>query len=369
METLQLVEMENLLNLFEEELWMVKLLHEMQTGSSEDKLAPARLRNALISNDFSKCIDIFNDVERLSKVTKSTEILITKISNIVHWYFASKRVFNLSSELSDMLVNTDLPDFNITEIKVVANSYVIKLNKPLVGVNGLRYYFLICNYFLEEGQISISAYPEVLTEWQALDIHTKHKVEKDAKNRNYGLAKFGGYFSKKCERYSPYMVIAPLTDSKSAKTELETCLDQSEQPDSKLYYAMYQIAVGTNLYLQSSRKGDVEKITKINNFKAKGQRAITHEAELFELAISKLGNHGHSNSVELLGEDNQHPKSSVRPHFRRGHWRKAAREENCPPPEFATIWVRPTWVRKDKIEAGERPFGAQQTATTELVNA
>ncbi len=344
--------LENILNEHEDALWLVRLGVKSNGGDVSHVPEPHTLRKALVERNMAASMQICSD---LFDAGDQYKFAFDNASDLADWYFHSKRIFSISGALCEMLLATDLPDFSAEGMKWVSQAFVIRLEKPITSSAGRKHDFILCSYCPNTKALSIRSYPKEYEDYEPFDEREKQRAEKDAQNRNPGFMKFLDKFTRKAQSRFVTGYTCFLFDTKSCRESIFESAPADERDDWEM---IFQLALGTNLYLQSAREHDGEKVTKIQhpvNSKPNKKRRITTGAELFELststAFSSQSNGTHSD---------QETGGGVRPHFRRGYWRRPSGFGNDPT-AFATIWVRPTWVRKDKIKEGENPIGSQQS--------
>ena len=344
--------LENILNEYEDALWLLRLAVKSGGEDISQIPEPSSLRKALVERNMAASMQICSD---LFDAGEEYKFAFDNASDLADWYFHSKRIFSISGALCEMLLATDLPDFSAEGMKWVSQAFVIQLEKPVTSSVCRKHDFILCSYSPNTKALSIRSYPKEYEDYEPLGEREKQRVEKDAENHNPGFMKFVDKFSKKAKPRFVTGYTTFLFDTKSCR---ESILEGAPADEHEDWEMIFQLALGINLYLQSAREHDVEKVTKIQHpvtSKPNKKRQITTGAGLFELststAFSSQSNGTHSD---------QETKGSVRPHFRRGYWRRPSGFGNDPT-AFATIWVRPTWVRKDKIKEGENPIGSQQS--------
>ncbi len=344
--------LENILNEYEDVLWLLRLIDKSEGNDTSRVPEPSALRKALVERNMATATKICQD---LIDSGEAYEFSFHAASNLADWCLHSKRIFSISKTLSEMLLATDLPDFSAEGMKWVSQAFAVQLEKPVRSSNGTEHDFILCSYCPNTKALAIRSYPKDYENYRPLEDQVKQKVEKDAHNRNSGFGKFLDKFIQKTKSRMVVGCMCFLHGNESCKESIFRSAPVEKRED---YELIFQLVLGMNLYLQSAREYDVEKVTKIQhqvNLSPNKKRRITTGAELFELSTSTA----FSSQSSGVPSD-QEVKGSVRPHFRRGYWRRPSGFGNDPT-AFATIWVRPTWVRKDKIREGENPIGSQQS--------
>ena len=352
--------LESILAEYEDVMWLLRLITTQGGGDVSRVPEPHTLRKALIERNMEDCMQICSD---LFDAGEAYKFGFDNASDLADWCFHSKRIFSISEHLCKMLLATDLPDFTAEGIKFVSQAFIIKLEKPVKTSSGKEHDFILCSYCPNTGALSIRSYPKVYEDYKPIDETTKRLVEKDARNRN---PRFDRFVDKITRQSRPRFAIGYTCFLSSTDSLKESILQAAPPEEKDDWEVIFQLALGVNLYLQSARDKDVEKITSIKTPKLVmgGKKPITEGASLFELSTSKAFTAGSHGKSESDNDSDEAPKGTVRPHFRKGYWRRPSGFGDDPK-AFATIWVRPTWVRKDKIEAGEKPIGSFQDVPEE----
>jgi hypothetical protein len=340
--------LEKILSEYEDVLWLLRLLGRSAGEDMSRIPEPQTLRKALEEGDLRASMQVCHN---LLMAGPEYKFAFDNGSDLADWCSQSKRIFSISDTLCGMLLATDLPDFSAEGMKWVSQAFVVQLANPISSSNGRNHDFILCSYSPNTKSLSIRSYPADYEDYQPFSEQEKLQVERDARNQNPGFMRFVERFMKKTKSRSVTGYTCFLLSTKSCKENILRDAPADEREDWEI---LFQLALGVNLYLQSARGNDAEKVTRIRNRGPNRKCHITDGANLFELSTSAALS---SKSNGLCSGDET--KGDVRPHFRRGYWRRPS-GSGSDPTAFATIWVRPTWVRKDKIEDGESPTGSLQ---------
>jgi len=345
--------LENILAEYEDFLWLLRLIATIGGGDVSHVPQPWALRKALVERNTNDSMQICSD---LFDAGEAWKFAFDCASDIADWCIHSKRIFSLSDSLCQMLLATDLPDFSAENIKFVSQAYVVQLEKPVVCANGRTHDFILCSYCPNTHVLSVRSYPQTYNEYHPLTEEKKRLVEKNVRRGN---PRFQEFVSKITSQAAKRFVVGYSCFLLGKDTAQKSISESAPADEKEEWGLIFQLALGVNLYLQSARGSDIEVVHEVKSHASKGSKRqpITSGAKLFELATSSaFAPSGHTGS-----SDNE-PKGSVRPHFRRGYWRRPSGFGDDPSVP-ATIWVRPTWVRMDKIVAGEQPIGSSQSVT------
>ena len=345
--------LENILAEYEDLLWFLRLLMVKNGDRVNHIPQPELLRKALAERDAKASMQICSD---LFDAGDGFKFSFDCASDLADWCTHSKRIFSLSDGLCQMLMQTELPDFSAEHLKFVSQAYIIRLQKPIICKNGRVHDFILCSYSPATRLLSVRSYPISYEEYRALTPEKKCLVEKDARRGNERFEEF----SEKQTRNSKKRLVIGYSCFLSDKKTLRQAILETVPPDEKEEWELLlQLALGVNLYLQTARGDDTAVVHQVGHPVTKNGRPkpITGGTQLFELATSSAfvapkESHG--------GGSDAKPEGSVRPHFRRGYWRRPSGSGNDPDAP-AIIWVRPTWVRMDKILEGVQPVGTSQT--------
>jgi len=280
-----------------------------------------------------------------------------KANLLTYWVFGSRRVYSASPSLVDMMLETNLPAFTFREMKFVADGFCIHLEEPKVW-GGSSFDTILVGVDSNKGQLLFQALPCSYRDYRPYDDHRRKQVEKHLYKQPEKFDKDIRKRDRAAEQLSS-IGFAIETGDLSAHIS-EDFLRQIDDGQLQDYHIeIFQLALGLNLYLQTARlPEDTEHVTRAHhpNVLPKGTRKpFTGGTELFSLGTSTA----FSRHCPSKGSDHE-ATGAVRPHFRRGFWRRPKGLGNDPT-ATATIWVRPTWVHQDKIAVGEKPVGSHQT--------
>ncbi len=341
--------LENILAEYEDFTWLSRLVAQTQ-GQDISKLPrPETLRRALNARDFKTTMEVCHSLFDAGDSYKSP---FHVASDLADWCAHSQRVYHISAHLSELLRATRLPDFVLGSVKFVASAFVVSLEKAVTSASGRVHDFIICTYSDDPvPSLTVRSYPQGYDAYQPLSSDKKRLVEKDA---GKGHPRFAEFCQKMIRQAESRFVVGYSVYSLGGQDSIIDMVSRSAPADEKDDWELiYKLALGTNLYLQSARSGDVEKVSEVRIPKSDKRQPvpIVNGAKLFELAISSpSASYGHS-------DRNEQPSYSIGPHFREGYWRRPSGYGHDPEAEY-TMWFRPTWVRKDKIAAGEKPIGS-----------
>jgi len=352
MATRKIERLEKILQAYEDHYWAIKI-----TAGEMGNVLPSAffLRRALQKNE--RVDGLCSLLWKLSIQQSLDGINFWKnaydvATDLADWVFGSRRAFRVSPSLANMLLETDLPDFLPTQVKFVAPAFVVVLDEPIKCLAKFQTehdFFVFASYQMEEGDraISIRSYSPGYDTYQGLTPLERARIKKPLQT--------GGRISKKIlsqlvERsrdtnYTGFDLFCP-----DDVPYNEILNDESEEAEARAL--LFRLCFGLNLYLQSARKGDSEKRHKVQSRSSDRGDSVVKRIELFELSVSEAFQRPAGSSNEATGRE-------ISPHFRRGFWRRR-KGFGDDPEALKTEWVRPTWVRKDRIARGEQPIGSFQ---------
>ncbi len=333
-------------------LWLTRLLFQVNTGVIPNHLPPeGDLRKALVDRDLELS---YLTCQRLCAGGEVTKFIYDNGSDLAEWCTKSKRVFNISQSLAEMLIETELPDFPSNEVRFVNESFVIQIEEPIKMSNGRSHDFILCCYSSATHSLSIRSYPASYENYVALQQDQRKVIEKDARKKSRRFDRAVNRINKQSEDRFIVGYTCFVGHSHSLR---EAVFDNAPEDEKEEWDFLFHLALGVNLYIQSTRTEDTEtvRIAPNCNKTRSGKTSFTAETQIFELSTSSVFSRKNQTSNSPEG-----PFGSIRPHFRRGYWRRPPGYGNDPE-AFATIWVRPTMVHRDKVETGERPIGSIQT--------
>lgn len=355
---------EKAFEVFEDMLWFFALTWRLEGRHKDaDRLPkPEEFRNRLICRkDVADLIESVHDLLDNQRDQQAFDHLSHIILDVANWTWFSRRVFSLSSSLANMLLDTDLPDFLPRDTKLVAPVFAVALEGSIASSKFEHDFFVCCGDYRNEndeyGVLSFRSYLPCLDDYKRVSVDDKIRAKKLEKRgdkeklqgiyqktlNQFRNSEFVG-FTVYCPPNKPYNDILLNDNSLVDIDGFKINIDDRE--------ILFKLGMGLNLYLQSSRGDDQEVRTKLSLPRQTRGRSILIGAELFDLSVSRACSRY---SDPSSGGDNV----EVRPHFRRGHWRRP-KGFGHDPSALATEWVRPTWVRLDRIGKGEQPVGSLQ---------
>lgn len=350
--------LEKILSEFEDFIWLGNLC-------DSEKKRPAMFpessdfRQALVSNNKNGALRFIEALAEVANKDCHFNYQRDAALDLYHWTFDSRRIFTVSSSLNEMLLNTNLPDFKANEITFSVPSFAIHLEEPIQFEDGRWYDFIILRTHCGQNEklfaLSIRAFEVTYRDYRPLTAAKKKVVERDAHSRSPRFDKFMHKIVQQADNRKVIGYLASVGSDPIPKA-IRLAAPENELED---WIRLYQLGIGLNLYLQTARlPEDTEHVTNFHYPKVMPKdtrEPFTNRTEIFSLGTSQAFSRHHPSK-----SDEDESVGSVRPHFRRGFWRRPKGFGNDPA-AAATIWVRPTWVHQAKIDAGEQPVGSNQS--------
>lgn len=356
--------MEMLLRYIEDYLWFMCItpFNYVHGKNSENGHLPepGELRKAFHDNNLRKARGVYNLLTEWKGHAYEyiNSNLSTYAANLGDWYFNSKRIFAVSENLADLLMETELPDFFPDETAFVADVFAIQLQKPIELEPGMFFDLIIVTRNIDNLGLSVTAYPSALNGYEPLTQEQKKSILRKRDRQQPGFVdQFNDFVDVGSSVYgNPCGFTLAKQEGQTYKQTIELEIGRKFGPEMvQMCSKIFQIALGLNLYIQTKKtSAETEVVTKLPRLASERGRDIGSDVDLFTLSSSYMMNRNSGSNVENSDGD------GVRPHFRRGFWRRPKGSGHDDAVK-ATEWVRPTWVRLDKILKGERPIGSHQT--------
>jgi len=323
---------------------------------------------------------------------------------LTNWTRHSRRVFSLSSDLQAMLAMTSLDNVKWSDVSWPYESFAVELEDPITDADGRSYRLLMVETWptAEYGYDQKVIYPMATDPQPLFDRFVRGKLHEHLRARRWHkLASmiqreharpikdvFGpsvpivadahgsvttdvGQVMLEHMRSMPGAVV--LDHAPTAQDDLGADLPAGqlrvliidrgdEEPDKKVEKAWdfgnicAQIMAGVCLYLTSLPPGSSHRSEwKRRTSSTPDPKAISSEALVCALqSIHRLD--VNERTALRQHQASGRPTYELSSHYRRGHWRRPPGSGDDPT-ALRTIWVRPAWVRMDRLAFGELPGG------------
>jgi hypothetical protein len=337
------------------------------------------------------------DIERFTFFRYNQESIVTNCAiptALFAWNHCSRRVFHLDHNLQTLLSATSMDGVFWNEIKWPFQSFVIELSDPLADSNGKLYDYIIvgeigkiCNVFKnKEGRIvSVVLLPQELENYKPLN---KKKIERIFKREiredmiklvlkwqrlalDYKES-FAFLFSDNPKNSlavnKPYEESAKYFNEHFRPKGLRKLAEQVgiEMPPIEDEYSSYSLfdkakhlIASVCLFLETLPPKKTIETNQIEKRKKDeinvGLPCVSIAEEIFQLqSESILSRETQETVAEII---RSRSSRDVRPHWRRGHWRRIwGSKENVSAPR---IWIRPCLVNKEKLPPNSVPLASQ----------
>lgn len=298
------------------------------------------------------------------------------ISPIVGWCLYSRRIYQISKDLQAVLNATSLKGINWKDVCLPFHSYAVKLEDPFVDCDGDEFDFIFVNTYEASNPktqvFEIYFLAKACDRYDPLDKTRKETIRKNLRDRNY--QKIWSWIERFCPSldrvvFSSISISASNFDEEvleSAKFAFEK-YDPAKKGKMRNQNAVenlnaaIRIVVGMCLYLktlppQSPHQSDWRPAVR---FGLPDPKAISNEAQICTVTSCYNLSTEEKIMLGLEGTRNQRDAYELCCHFREGHWRRPPGQGSDPSAQ-KTVHVRPCLVRRDRLQEGELPGGAQE---------
>ena len=313
-----------------------------------------------------------------SQWREELSLISTIPTAIIAWNYSSRRVFNLSSDIQNLLDATSLSNIKVRDIKVPFDSFVISLNDPLISEDGTRYdSILACQIELPVSEkkscrtLELRLLPERLSEIKkikSLQLKRYYKIISRG-----GLSSVQKIFSGGKSYTSSADEIAMPAAHFSLEYPDEKIADTVEilrnNKDTEIMgYAMDSaLHIFTNfcIYLEnfpSSAKKYVQKQKKFTGVKSSratsGNAFIAKTSELFEVSCQfKMQKEEIREIVSLVKSSKMSHEKRV--HWRRAHWRRKPGYGDIPFEHAPKDWISMCLINAHKLPQSTLPLASE----------
>lgn len=310
------------------------------------------------------------------------QFLTSLASEMVGWCKDSRRVFHLTQELQILLDATSLDKVCWKDVRAPFSSFAVALERPIIDCEGDLFDFILVHAGLARAQNKIvhgriwfrffnkkcDNYTPLTQpnrqnilnriqkgQWLHVEKLTIRFLDRIDKNI------IGSHFSIAMDCGEELVTATAERVFKRANNEDRENFQGSLDGALPLWDSMIRIVIGMCLYLKTlpPKNPHVSKWKKTPRIGIPDPKAITNEAEICTVSsYYKLT----TEEIEVLGldkEEKQRAHYEVRCHFREGYWRRPPGRGHDPTAE-KTVWVRPTIVRRDRLQENQLPGGTKK---------
>lgn len=297
---------------------------------------------------------------------------------ILEWCGQSRRVYTIQAELQALLNATSLEGVRWSDVSLPFKAFALNLSQPFTdGELEVNYDFiLLCAYIvgLPNGQqiptVDLRAFATSCDLYEPLTEANRQNLSNRLRNREWEHVErltwrflnridcvLGSYFYLHAESFDELV-----TDT------AQRVYDQGRVAFAELLHGqpvaawdtMIRITVGMCLYLKTLPSGSSHQSQwrPAPRSSLADPRAISNEAQICTVSSCYTLTRPERVALGLEGtaEERRHYELSC--HFRQGHWRRPPGYGHLPDAP-KTVHVRPCLVRKDRLQEGELPGGAE----------
>lgn len=347
------------------------------------------LLHALEHDSFDESRFVGNvGVQHLTRLSGS--FLVYLPLAIWSWTRSSRRVYHLSEELQHLLHITSLDGVTWGDVSWPFASFGIMLDSPIPDNKGNRYDFILVSNEIDSEdnrrKIGIRLFNVEYDNWRFLPRDEQNKILLAADRKQWDKVRL--WIEKVSERSQSVTsgekegiecsvfhidpeqhasalitdtIVADLVELSEQKW-LDDTLGR-QQANLSHWDVAARLVVGLCLYLKMLPQ-DSEHVSpwkKVERKMSLDPLAVTKEAEVCTItSIHKLTQEEH----ELISGSVVSARAyhELRAHFRQGHWRRKPGAGNDPTAP-KVVMVRPTIVRRDRLQSGALPGGTEQILT------
>jgi len=360
---MQVERLEKLLQVIEDVTWVIRT--EMQHSGFSGYTMPdsTRLRVALQSRDEDEVMSVLREyvVDPGFDPHNESRGMLMRLLSLVDWVFESQRVYRVSPALAQMLLDTELPTFTPESVRWVAPAFAVLLEEPVVSASGFAHDCMVMSQAARMADLrpefadqhasilSIQSYGSGFDAYERISTRDRTLFERSCRQRHQRVYKMHEKFKRRADQCDTRGFIMNARNNLPYNRVVEQ--QHGDTPDWTL---IFQLCMGLNLYLQSARSSDREVQSTVTVHGTERGPGLGNGAVLFDLSVGEALRPRH------VGYTVRDGSRTIRPHFRKGFWRRPRGYGNDPDAP-QTEWVRPTWVHKERIAQGEQPIGSVHT--------
>lgn len=307
---------------------------------------------------------------------------------VASWTYHSRRVYTIPEDLQLLLASTSLENVDWTRVRMPFGSFLLNLAVPIEDPDGGSYDSILVTSDFPRWQPKAEDENDPIT-WVTASVIPVHLKSATA---DLPILKRQKY-AKMAEKGDPALVAQELEASMMKnwvypRPKLIFPLDFHHVPESiylietakgpghnsvtgaymsgtarRFNRTVGRILFGFLLYLQTTPKDLTHADVLVNH----GTEKIPGQARVVAEATKVC----HIQSIFTLNPDERKVfrevmlgkcGHEVSTHYREGHWRRPPGKGEDPTAQ-KTVWVRPTIVRRDKLEVGTLPAGLEKIVT------
>lgn len=282
---------------------------------------------------------------------------------ILHtWCHASRKAYVITDELKALLCGMSLGELEWTDLVFPHDAFALAFETPLdlpsadgpIRVCGLMFSWLQSNPDATPSLV-IKLYSEEVLAYQPLGEYEKSKLRQPQGQ----LRRLADALKQLQQRLGESPRVRMQIDARCLY-ELriqDTNTLRSPNSDQSDYSELYRLIAGFCFYLQTLPPGSPHRSawTGVKNPGKPDPNAITNGAEICMVSSSVTLT---AEERKAFGGEGRLTDRELSAHFRRGHFRRAPGTGNDPTAPKVVL-VRPTLVRKDRLQPGELVGGSE----------
>jgi len=287
------------------------------------------------------------------------------------WCQNSRRVYAIKRDLQAILNATSLEGVMWQDISFPFSAYTISLEQPIVRSDGRCYDFIVVHtHQLQLADLSLPVIRLALfsnrsEEYQPLTAKRRDEIMRMVTNREWSR------LSKICDELLKRVNLTSFTDfsfngkalvevTKTAQGVYDELPTGDQNKVVPMWDAMIRIVVGMCLYLKTlpSKSPCQSDWRPVYRAGLPDPRAVSHEAQVCTVSSCYQLTTEERVMLGIEGSAKEKAAYELSCHFRQGHWRRApgyGHLSDAP----KTVHVRPSIVRRDRLQEGQLPGGSE----------
>jgi len=375
----QITRLENALQMWEDRCWFYRKVNYFTQKTGQIPIRPQCPRVGPVAHSDSLRKHLLQacnpnatfELERYCGVGELREFLIPQLLPYYLWQWTqcSRRIYHISAELQLFLRATALDGVTWGEVKMPFDSFAIQLNDPIKDPKSGQLYdvLFISKHEIQRSSLDLVLLNKKLEDYTAVTSTKRQSIEQDFRDRQWD--KIGHWLKALNARHNECLATeininldrmqgAAIEDYPEADAEKDK-VDHPHADVASLWEQTVRTLVGLCLYLRTLPVGSSHQSEWKPVHKTVGlldAKCITREALI--CAVSSIHTITREERQILAQAVSGQGGYELRAHFRCGHWRRPPGLGLDPSAE-KTVWVRPSWVRRDRLPKDGVPGGSE----------
>jgi len=294
------------------------------------------------------------------------------------WCQHSRRVYYLTEEIQAILNATSLKGVTWSDISFPFPVYALSLQRPVIDPEGDRFDFImVTNYHVQDNNgrvlpgLELRFFCQQCDQYDSLTEANRQNIRNCIRNGDWEhviklvqryLRKvdciIGAHITFDDQRLEEEVMVTAERCYEGCDADIQAKMNR--ELAISLWDTMVRIVVGMCLYLKTLPSGSPHQ-SEWRPAPRSGltdPRAISNEAQLCTVSSCYTLTRPERVALELEGTAEERKHYELSCHFRQGHWRRPPGYGHIPAAP-KTVHVRPCLVRKDRLQEGELPGGAE----------